>query len=247
MNFIRNLPWGWIAGIAAVFIVGRSITSQLASVKESVSATASNSSGITPMFGVSAGGSYAGSSADVQPLGGDEWGVMLGDTGKSDAVLIQESNERVAKENIALQRYVTDKSFALLYQPMTSTNNTGNMGAQPLPAYTLEGNPVSLTPEFKANLEALANNPQAQFQAGYTTPSQNINTGRVSTSAATDFIAAQAKNQNWYAVYDEAKSRGYSAAETAALINRAGVTSTGALSASDVNAWTREKGLTTLH
>lgn len=247
MELIKNLPWKWIAGIIVLGVAFKIYASRNVQTEETNnSSQGSAATGITPMFGISAGGSSASAGMDVPVLGGDVWGSPAGDTGVSDAVLIQQSNERIALDQSTTQRYIADKSFQLLYEPTTNTNNTGNMGMEILPGGSYNGAPLIISPSLQANLNALSQDPQAQFQAGYTTPSQNINTGHVSTSDAIAFVGQAAAKGDYYSIYSQASSRGYTAAETATLFNASGAAGVGAISAADVNAWTREQGLAPL-
>lgn len=172
----------------------------------------------TPLFMAGTGSMLSPSPPGTPVLGGESWDIPIPQLGGDESLAISNNEKEVALANIAAQQAIAQKGFEILMRPETSTNNTGNLGTSLLP-------------------------PSIQDQ--YNTPLQYPTGGRPSTFEATAFAAQKVASGDYFGIYDAAKKIGYSAQDTATILNRAYEASghKQVITAADVNQWASDRGL----
>ena len=227
---IKNLPWMNIAIFGAAAFFGLAILRKLEAINENQTAPVQQQ---TPLFLSGTGSVYSAGAPGTPPLGGDIWAVPTPDSGNSgapsDAVIISNNDSQVKMATLQAQMALMQRGMDLLWQPQTNTNNTGNMGPQQLPQSGLISD-AALTEAARTPIVG---------PVQYPPPTK---------AQAVDFVSQKMSSGDYFGIYDAAAQYGFNATQTAEIITRAnekkGINQV--VTASDVNQWTKDRGLATL-
>lgn len=242
----RYILWG-VGGLLALAVGSRVVAAR----KGEAPAPATSQSAMPLFLSSGNGGGLASTQIGTTDLPfGDVWTTPEVPLSENPDVAIANINREIALAQIAAQKDIAKSGFSALLPQNGSAGLTGNGDGVLMPNSWAGG---FITPDGKMVQSDFFVDP-----AVYNVPAQGPSPsrssgGKVSTREAVLGIqsivgkAGGGLNDNAaYGIYNQARNRGYSASETAALLNRAGVGGGRVISSAEVNTWARQHGLNTL-